>query len=234
MKENHIGYGGLHDQPIIVELVGPAGSGKTTLAEMLSLTTEKVSLQSQPYFRRFQDIPFFIKNTLTMLPLILDFFLLQSENRITSAEIVWMVTLNGWHRRLLRKKKQGYRIILLDQGPIYLLAYFFGVKSFFFEKIRAIKWREQMYQQWSSTIDMVIWLDTDDDILTRRINTRETWHLLKNKAKEESSKFHKEFRTFYSQVFSNLSTNGKGPEIHSIDTGQLSAEETLSLVSSLF
>lgn len=54
--------------PRIVELVGLAGTGKTTLAQALRQCSNRIWVGEQPNFRRIGHIPFFAWNVLVMLP----------------------------------------------------------------------------------------------------------------------------------------------------------------------
>ena len=46
----------------VVEIVGPAGAGKTTLCHALDRYTQSLRLENFPDVRKIADAPFFISN----------------------------------------------------------------------------------------------------------------------------------------------------------------------------
>ena len=52
----------------IIEIIGPAGAGKTSLAKILGENTSIKIVNQAPYYRQLGDTPFFIKNSLSILP----------------------------------------------------------------------------------------------------------------------------------------------------------------------
>lgn len=83
-----------------------------------------------------------------------------------------MTILSGWHRVLRRQSQTSSRTILLDEGPVCLLA---RLHSFDFDPARnrtSRTWWNNIYKQWAETIDVIIWLDTPVPVLLSRIRNR--------------------------------------------------------------
>ena len=55
----------------MVEIVGPAGAGKTTLYQALDRHPEFIRLENFPDVRKVADAPFFILNGLQLIPSLL-------------------------------------------------------------------------------------------------------------------------------------------------------------------
>lgn len=203
---------------LIVELVGPAGSGKSTLSQMLSQKSEDILLGVTPFVRGLLVSPFFLKHSLLLMP---TFFRLYSNKHngrcFTRREMAWMAILNGWHHLLRRGKKDG-KIIVLDQGPVFMLTqlHMFGPESL--RNQSAIKWWQGIYSQWATVLNMVVWLDASNTRLLERIRTRDQWHLVKNSTKPEVFEFLSTYRAAYEQVISMLIENHGSPKLLRFDT----------------
>jgi thymidylate kinase len=141
-----------------------------------------------------------------------------------------MVILNGWHRVLRRQGSKEKDIVILDQGPIYLLTelYLFGPRVL--ASRTAERWWAGMYKQWADALDLVIWLDAADKVLAERIRMRDQWHIVKDESDEGISEFLAQFRTAYDKVISMLSANSPGLRLLCLDTGEEALAETMNRV----
>jgi cytidylate kinase len=211
--------------PRIVELVGVAGSGKTTLAHALSTNSKKIILCDHPYFRNVSDFPFFIWNTLLMAPTFLHIFATSGIKSITPQEMVWMIILNGWHHRLRRQASKDSSIIVLDQGPIALLAELYVLHQNVFQSQAVKKWCERILTVWAHSLDLIIWLDAADTVLIERVRNRNRWHLIKDLSDLEALDLNLGFRTINNYLVSNITSDVHGPIKVEFDTGQFSTNQ---------
>lgn len=198
--------GGMERAPLIVELIGPAGAGKSTLARALSRRSDKILIGVPPLVRRVGNIPFFVKNALLLVPTLLR--LAQDGMTLTGSELAEMMRLKGWHQSLRRQASDKNAIILLDHGPIFMLAQLCGFGPEGLRSQKARGWWDRMFKQWAAAIDMVIWLDAPDAILMERINSRNQTHMVKGKPEQDTYMFLTDWRTLYQETMTRLLANG--------------------------
>lgn len=212
---------------LIVELVGPAGAGKTTLARVLSERDEKILIGAEIELKKMGHIPIFVSNA----PLLLPVFLRRCRHSRWFAwdEIKAMVYLKAWPRVLRQQATQSGTTILLDHGPVFKLAtlHAFGPDKLGCQDFE--KWWTRMFKQWAHTLDMVIWLDAPDTILKERINTRDQRHAVKRKSELIAYKFLARYRTSYEYILAKLTACG-GPTLLRFDTSQASIEQIVDEV----
>ena len=196
------------ESPYFVELVGLAGAGKSTLAAALVGRTEKVVLTVPPNFHLARDIPFFIWNSIAMMPTFLG-MARESGWKLPSAhEMALMVMLYGWPRRLLALPKKECNALLVDQGPISFLAMLERVNAPWRHTPTGKKWLKKTFERWSSIISLVISLDADNTVLLKRIRTRSQVHRLQTATDEDAAQTLELYRKIYPNVIGCLqSTN---------------------------
>ncbi|MHC4103452.1 MAG: AAA family ATPase [Planctomycetota bacterium] len=227
MKQGRSNNGIKQKSPFIVELVGPAGAGKTTLARALGQRDERIRIGAELELRKMKHIPIFLANASFLLPVFLR--RCQHSRWFTWDEIKAMVYLKGWPRFLRQQASNNGAIILLDHGPVFKLAM---LNAFGPERLRSKdfeEWWDNMLKQWAFTLDMVIWLDASDTNLLERINTRNQRHAVKGKPEGEAYKFLARYRTSYEQILAKLTTY-KDPTLFQFDTSQASIEQIVDEV----
>jgi shikimate kinase len=213
--------------PLIVELVGLAGAGKTTLSRALSQRDEKIQVASDIGLRNKEHIPIVIGH----VPFMLSLFLRQrrSSRQFTWDEMKAMVYLKAWPHILRTEAMQSGTALLLDHGPIFKLATLnaFGpplLRSQAFEQ-----WWHSMFERWAFTLDIIIWLKAPDEILIERINTRNQRHAVKGKSEVEAHKFLMRYQKSYEQILTKLSAYGR-PTLLQFDSSQASVEQIVDQV----
>jgi adenylate kinase family enzyme len=203
----------------VVEIVGPAGVGKTTLSQALNCHTESIRLENFPNVRKVVDAPFFILNGLQLIPSLLRLYQPNSR-QLTRREFAWMTILNGWSALLRRESNDGNKIIILDQGPIYLLAEMRLFGPEYLRQKSAERLWQGLYGCWGATLHMVVWLDAADDVLLNRIRNRQQEHIVKTRPATVAYEFLDRYRTEYEFILSILRAQETGLKVLQFDTGQ--------------
>ncbi|MGR9012445.1 MAG: AAA family ATPase [Gammaproteobacteria bacterium] len=204
---------------LVMEIVGPAGAGKTTILSALSKHDEKI----RPIygFRHKRYIPLYVKHAILLSP----FLLLQYAKRrwYSPKEVNRMIRLKATRQILERQMAHEDLPILLDQGPIYTLSVLAEFGSQHTKNQDFIKWWEKTLQEWSETLALIVWVDAPDEVLLERIHTRSKQHVIKEKSNQEAIDFLGRFRSVYQQTIEKLKATGDA-QVICYDTSQCSME----------
>jgi thymidylate kinase len=208
--------------PLIVEIAGLAGAGKTTLSRVLSRRNEKIQEAADIELRKVGQVPIFVDHALLMLPVFLR--RCRSSRWFTWDEVKTMVYLKAWPRILRRQALKSGTVILLDHGPIFKLAtlHAFGPDRLKCQGFQ--RWWDNTFKQWAFTLDVVIWLDAPAPILAERINSRAQRHAVKGKSELEAYQFLMRYRTAYEQILAKLRAY-REPMLLQFDTGRAPVEQ---------
>lgn len=212
--------------PRVVEIIGPAGAGKSTLYKALGDYPEHIRLSDFPDVRKIADAPFFIKYGLQLVPSLFRMYQ-RTSRQLTRREFAWMSILNGWPFVLQKDMKKSSQVVVLDQGPVYLLAEMRLSGPEYLKSDAAEKLWQGLYSRWSATLDMIVCLDAADETLLERIRTRDQEHIVKDEATIEVFGFLERFRQTYDFVLSALQTNTSGIRVLRFDTGTQQLREIL-------
>lgn len=211
--------------PRVVEVVGPAGAGKSSLCRLLSGYRERIRIEYHLDVHKLQDLLLLSRYALRLPPSLL--LLYRGHGRwLTHQEYAWLTMLLAWPGRLQRNRREDDKVVILDQGPIYLLAEqrIFGPE--WLGVLGSSSMWKKMYHDWATTLDLLIWLDTDNDRLMERINSRNKEHIVKNEPAERVHEFLNMYRTAYNDIFRRLKAEPECPRIIRFDTGR----ETLEVI----
>ena len=207
--------------PVIVELVGPAGAGKSTLSRLLSQVDENIQIGPDIELRKLEHLPAFIKQASAWMPIFLQG---GPSRRFTWEELKFITYLKEWPRLLRRNNANDRQVILLDHGPIFRLA---TLWEFGPEKLKSAAmndWWSRIYRQWAFTIDIIVWLDTEDEVLVERINARQQKHVLKGSASADALSFLSRYRISYLRTLERL-MDYRQPRFFQFDTSRVPVGE---------
>jgi hypothetical protein len=189
---------------VVVELVGPAGVGKTTLAENVQRTNPKVhvglSLWQVPRSR-------LVQGAVALVPTIIVSAL--RGRRLRWREIRHMIRLDAL-RHAVHPKRSRHRIILLDEGPVFGIGW---LDVAFAERgiVAPPRWRQRVLRRWGRLLDTVVLLDAGNRVLTSRIRGRAKRHRMKQSSDLALHRFAEAFRRAYETVIAELGTKAGVP-----------------------
>jgi len=188
-------------RPRVVELVGPAGAGKTTLARALPGLVPDVraglTLWGLPR-------PLLLAGALAVMPAVAA----AARGRpLRGAAVRQMIRLGALRHALERAAAGGARLIVLDEGPVFALSWLevFHARD---DDPAWRQWRRRALQEWGGRLDVVVRLDAADSVLAHRIRTRAKPHPLKQSPDAEIFHFLACFRRAFDQVIGELAGFG--------------------------
>jgi broad-specificity NMP kinase len=204
-------------RPLVVELIGPAGSGKTTLARALCRGPEFTAGIELP---RIAHVPHVLQHSLLLLPVYLRFG--GDGGWLTWKEMRSMTYLRAWPRQLIRPPGAERAITVLDHGPVFRLARLRAFGPRITHSPSFDRWWQRSLRLWSGLLDAVIALDAPDAVLVDRIRAREQRHRRKAQGRSETERFLEHYRSTYQEILQGLEG---GPRLLRVDTSRQSADE---------
>jgi nicotinamide riboside kinase len=186
---------------VVVELVGPAGAGKTTLAKGVTAADATVrsglSLWGLPRRRLF-------RSAMALVPTILGATFNRAHLR--AGELAQMIRL-GALRSVVEDEAARHRILILDEGPVFALSWLDMFFSRNGDHVPA-SWRRRVIAEWATLLDVVVFIDASDMTLADRIRTREKPHMVKELPDAEIFGFAAGFRRAFERAIGELAQAG--------------------------
>lgn len=207
-------------RPLIVELVGLAGAGKTTVLDAIRQRDQTV----RPWrrFQRLRSFPMSIRHMVALAPTA--FELLRKSPRLCWPCTKHLLRLRTFHTMLARETTTAHSAIILDEGPVYSLCRLRLFQKAGLGNTHLPKgWRTTL-AQWPGNLDVIIWLDAPDPVLAQRIRSRAKTHDVKQGTDREVFGFLERWRCTYREILSQLPAAGPVRMVE-IDTAGESADQ---------
>ena len=185
----------LQRRGLLGELVGPSGAGKTSLLRALVRRNPRVV--SQLPLGKLEQLPQHARNAAVLLPA----FLRRPRGALafTWAQARAMAYLRAWQEPARRLAVDDDRLVVMDQGPLYRLAFLQAFGPPAITGSSAFRdWWESSCAQWTATVGILILLDAPDAILIERIRERDRADAIKTDAEARA------FLARYRQAFEDV------------------------------
>lgn len=203
---------GLKKTVKVFEIIGPAGSGKTSAARALVAGSNDLKTSVSWHDHKISLVKIGMLNIFQLFSLFN-----YGVNGKTIKEFVGLqIDLD------ILKKHKNYHIlpcrnIVLEIGPV------FKVSEILMEgKIQNPKIFSPIFRKIKDVIDQVVWMDAPIDILQQRINNRTKPHAIKNSSNEKVFDFIEKYRKIFSDV---IGASGEELPVVRLDTSGLTVEE---------
>ncbi|GIV79674.1 MAG: hypothetical protein KatS3mg050_4068 [Litorilinea sp.] len=204
----------------IIELVGLAGAGKSTLARALCRMDERIHVAEDLALRNGRHLALFARSMATLLPLVVQ---AQRRGRApTLDELKALAYLEAWPRFLRQEFADPGSVILLDHGPIFKCATLWAFGPEQLRQALFIPWWHSRLREWAQTLDRILWLYAPEELLIQRINARSQRHAVKGRPIVEATTFLGRYQAAYDQVLTALAAQG-GPRPVALDSSRYSA-----------
>ncbi len=193
--------GGAH--PLIVELVGPAGAGKSAVAQRLIARRDVVraSLWNLPW-------ALLLESVLRSVPSLVRFCV--ATRSVPREELKQIFRLNAL-RLFVRRRVADASIVVLDEGPVFALGW---LEVFGHPRLQdgsAEPWWRHTYAVWAGVLDRVVLLDAPLPVLTSRIRQRyKPADVFRHMTDGDIRDFTGRYRAAFARVLSGLARAG-GP-----------------------
>lgn len=219
MKNETVPAGFPQKKARVVEIIGPAGAGKTSLYVSLGEYPGQILLSNFPDVHKITAAPFFVRYGVQLLPSLARYS--QPGSRpFSRREFAWMSIMVGWPTLLQKQVRTCPQVIVLDQGPVYLLAEMREFGPDFIRAPQAGKFWQEVFTRWARTLDMIVWLDAEDAVLLDRIRTREQDLLVKAETDEKMIEYLNCYRRIFETTVSSLLVHNPRLQVLRFDTGK--------------
>ena len=203
--------------PIVLEIVGPAGSGKSTVFD--GLLRADGCIERKPVLSRSPYRLLLARHLASALATLARLRML--GRRTTRSQVAMMAYLRALPHAVDGRRTGLDRVVVFDQGPVYFLT-----RPSIRDR-RLAAWWDRTAEIWSDRLDAIVWLDAPDEVLLERINSRPKGHALKGRPEEDACAVIVQSRAVYQGVLERLEAEGGGPVILSFDTSSRTPYEVV-------
>ena len=191
-------------RPRIIELIGPAGAGKSEVAKHLARMPGVLCTS-------VWHVPFSELAWATFCTIPSAAMLVRRARAPLSRELRHIARLRALLNFLDRDELSGYRYVVLDEGAIYTLAWLHVIGHQAFSDLRTNSWRHYIGALWAATLDEVIQLDASDAVLAQRLRGRAKKHVLSRAPDRAVTAFSMRYRAAFNSALGTIQRHGRVP-----------------------
>lgn len=212
-------------RPLMVELVGLAGAGKT--AVLHALRRQSSGIQAGLRIDRVRSLLVITQQAVSLGPAGLG--LVRKAGRGWRSSLQHLLRLRTLHTLLQPERTRADRAVVLDEGPVFSLC-----RLLLFQQrthadaARPEEWLQEI-AQWAGMMDLLIWLDAPNAVLAQRIRDRGKAHEVKHASSQEIDRFLERFRSAYREILERLVSGGR-PWVVAIDTEVNSPDQVAATI----
>lgn len=189
-------------RPRIIELIGPAGAGKSAVAQQLAKLPGVLCTS-------MWDVPLTELAWATFCTIPSATMLMRRARAPLSRELRHIARLRGLLNFLDRDELSQYRYVVIDEGPIYTLAWLHVIGHPVFSDQRTNSWRRYISALWAATLDEVVQLDAADAVLGQRLRTRAKQHILSHAPDRAVTAFSMRYRSAFNATIGAVERHGR-------------------------
>jgi len=161
--------------PLLLEMVGICGAGKTTLEEILCRCHPGIRPVIPP--SKISYGRFLVTDMVAWLVRYLCHH--QRDRWFTKKEVCLMGYLIVWPAYICPAQPDNAVVTILNPGSVYWLG---ALRGFGPEIVRTSHydaWWNRMLKRWAGLLSLIVWLDASDEVLLERVYERDHWHEVK-------------------------------------------------------
>jgi AAA domain len=202
-------------RPVVVELAGPAGSGKSTVWMLLSARPGigHASCWNLPR-------PLLVVSALRTLPVMAA--VVRRSRAFPWEHLKQLIRLDALARYLRRLRSADDDVILMDEGAVLAMSWLRVLGPECFRDGQMDDWWRSTFDAWAPVLDGVVVLDAPDRMLVQRMRARAKRHPYQHRPEAEINAFSAAYREAIDWVIASLTaradtrvialeTNGAGP-----------------------
>lgn len=191
------------ERPLLVEIMGPAAAGKTSLVRALCSADQGIRAGLEIGRARFSGA--LVGKVGPLLPVwVLDH---RDDRWFNRREIKSITFLQAWYRELEQQGSNDIIATIFDHGPVFRLA---RLKEFGPEITRSAtfeRWWLACRERWMDVLDLIIWVDAPDEILLQRVAERGHGYLDTASSGEDKHEFLARYRRAFAEILEQGSSN---------------------------
>jgi AAA domain len=215
------------DQPVggavVLEIVGPPGSGKTTLADAIAAARpDAVRIKD---YRRPAYAAMNARAAVAVAPVVAA---LMRRAGSTSREAAHMARIEATPMISAALRRRA-TLVAFDQGPLYSMTRLDGLVARSGENGRFRDWWSRARRRTAGALDLLVVVDAGDDTLLQRVDARPKEHAAKRAPEERARAIIARERMRIETALAAL-VGDRGPEVLRISTDECSAREAAARV----